>query len=165
MRAFHCAWFSFFMAVLIWFSIAPILGEIRKTLHLSKKEIWTSSIVAVAGTVVMRFILGPLCDKFGARALFILVLLTASVPTACTGLVNSATGLAVLRLFIGIAGGSFVMCQFWTSSMFTKDVVGTANGLVAGWGNLGAGVTQLLVGSALFPLFKHFFNGNAEKAW
>lgn len=45
-------------------------------------------------------------------------------------------GLAILRLFIGIAGGSFVMCQYWTSRMFAKEIVGLANGLVAGWGNL-----------------------------
>ena len=61
----------------------------------------------------MRFILGPACDKYGARVLFTVVLCAASIPTAMTGLVNSATGLAVLRLFIGIAGGTFVMCQYW----------------------------------------------------
>ena len=49
--------------------------------------------------------------------------------------------------------------------MFTKEVVGTANALVGGWGNLGGGVTQLVMGSALFPLFKLFFDGDAEKAW
>ena len=49
--------------------------------------------------------------------------------------------------------------------MFTKEVVGTANALVGGWGNLGGGVTQLVMGSALFPLFKIFFDGDAEKAW
>ena len=49
--------------------------------------------------------------------------------------------------------------------MFTKDVVGTANAVVAGWGNLGGGVTQLVMGTMLFPLFKTFFNGDAEMAW
>jgi NNP family nitrate/nitrite transporter-like MFS transporter len=57
------------------------------------------------------------------------------------------------------------MCQFWSSRMFTKEVVGTANALVGGWGNLGGGVTQLVMGSALFPLFKAIYDGNAEKAW
>ena len=57
------------------------------------------------------------------------------------------------------------MCQYWTSRMFTKDVVGTANALVGGWGNLGGGVTQLVMGSALFPLFKVIYDGDAEKAW
>ena len=67
------------------------------------------------------------------------ILTLASIPTACTGLVNSAVGLAILRLCIGMAGGTFVMCQYWTSRMFTKSVVGTANALVGGWGNLGGG--------------------------
>jgi NNP family nitrate/nitrite transporter-like MFS transporter len=49
--------------------------------------------------------------------------------------------------------------------MFCKEVVGTANALVAGWGNLGGGVTQLIMGSCLFPLFKLIYDGNAEKAW
>lgn len=93
------------------------------------------------------------------------ILCAASIPTACTGLVNSATGLAVLRLFIGIAGSTFVMCQYWSSRMFAKEVVGTANALVGGWGNLGGGVTQLVMGTMLFPLFKVFFDGDAEKAW
>lgn len=113
MRAFHCAWWSFFIAFFIWFAIAPLLSEIQDTLELSKEEIWTSSIVGVGGTIFMRFILGPACDKYGARILFSVVLCTASIPTALTGLVNSATSLAVLRLFIGIAGGTFVMCQYW----------------------------------------------------
>jgi MFS transporter, NNP family, nitrate/nitrite transporter len=165
MRAFHVNWFGFFMAFCIWFAIAPLLSEIKKTLNITKQDVWTSSIVAVSGTICMRFILGPLCDKFGSRVLFAGVLCLCSIPTACTGFVNSSAGLSVLRFFIGLAGGSFVMCQFWTSRMFAKEVVGAANALVAGWGNLGGGATQLIVGSVLFPLFKKIFNGDAEKAW
>ena len=67
MRAFHLSWWGFFIAFFIWFSIAPLLTEIKQTLGLTKEQIWTSSIVGVAGTIAMRFILGPLCDKFGAR--------------------------------------------------------------------------------------------------
>jgi NNP family nitrate/nitrite transporter-like MFS transporter len=165
MRAFHCSWWAFFIAFFIWFAITPLLSEIRDTLKLTKEQVWTSSIVGVGGTIVMRFILGPLCDKYGARILFAGVLCAASIPTACTGLIQTATGLAILRLFIGIAGGTFVMCQYWSSRMFTREVVGTANALCGGWGNLGGGVTQLVMGSALFPLFKIFFDGDAEKAW
>jgi NNP family nitrate/nitrite transporter-like MFS transporter len=165
MRAFHCSWWGFFIAFFIWFAIAPLLSEIRDTLGITKEDIWTSSIVGVGGTIITRFILGPMCDKYGARILFTLVLCAASIPTACTGFVQSANGLAILRLFIGIAGGSFVMCQYWTCRMFTRNVAGTANALVGGWGNLGGGVTQLIMGSLMFPLFKNMFDGDAEKAW
>jgi NNP family nitrate/nitrite transporter-like MFS transporter len=159
------SWWGFFIAFFIWFAIAPLLSEIKDDLGLTKQEIWTSSIVGVGGTIFMRFILGPACDKWGARIPMAVVLCAASIPTACTGFVNGATGLAVIRLFIGAAGGTFVMCQYWSSRMFCKEVVGTANALCGGWGNLGGGVTQLIMGSALFPLFKIFFDGDSTKAW
>ena len=165
MRAFHCNWFGFFLGFCVWYAIAPLLSEIKKTLNLTKEEIWTSSIVAVSSTIFMRFLLGPLCDKFGPRVLFCCIICFASIPTAMTGLVNSATSLAVLRFFIGTAGGAFVMCQYWTSRMFAKEIVGTANAIVAGWGNLGGGAIQLIVGTGLFPLFKKLNGGSAERAW
>jgi NNP family nitrate/nitrite transporter-like MFS transporter len=163
MRAFHFAWISFFIAFFIWFAIAPLLGEIRLTLNLTRQEIWNSNIASVAGTMILRFINGPLCDKYGARLLMGINLIAAAIPTACTGLVNSALGLSVLRFFIGFAGSTFVMCQFWTSSMFVKEVAGTASALAAGWGNLGGGVAQLVTGSLLFPLFKRAMS--PEMAW
>lgn len=163
MRAFHCSWLSFFLAFFIWFAIAPLLSEVKITLKLTKEQIWTSSICSVAGTIFMRFVNGPICDKFGARIPMGFILMAASIPTALTGLVKNATQLAAIRFFIGLGGSTFVMCQYWTSTMFTKETVGTANALVGGWGNLGGGVTQLVMGSVLFPLFKTGMS--AEQAW
>jgi MFS transporter, NNP family, nitrate/nitrite transporter len=168
MRAFHVSWMGFFMAFFVWFAISPLLSEIRASLGLTKEELWTSSIVGVGGTIFMRFLLGPMCDKFGSRILFAGVLIFGSFPTAMTGIVNTATGLAVLRLFIGVVGGSFVMCQYWSTRMFAKNIVGTANAVTAGWGNLGGGVTQLVVGSVFFPMMKNIFGDDElkeEKAW
>lgn len=171
MRAFHCSWWNFFIAFFIWFAAAPLLPEIRTSLELTKFEIWSSSICSVAGTILLRFALGPLCDKFGSRVLFTAVLCFASIPTALTGVITNADGLIALRFFIGFGGSTFVMCQYWTSRMFTKKVVGTANALVGGWGNLGGGVTQIVMGSALFPLFKNVVYSDldevaaADKAW
>jgi MFS transporter, NNP family, nitrate/nitrite transporter len=69
------------------------------------------------------------------------VLLTGAIPTAMAGLVTSPNGLIALRFFVGILGASFVPCQTWTTAFFDKNIVGTANGLVAGWGNAGGGIT------------------------
>jgi len=80
--------------------------------------------------------------SFRRRDLSAIILTCASIPTACTGLVNDPISLTILRLCIGMAGGTFVMCQYWTSRMFTKSVVGTANALVGGWGNLGGGTSR-----------------------
>lgn len=163
MRAFHCSWWAFFVAFFIWFSIAPLLGEIKNDLKLTKEQIWTSNIVSVMGTIFMRFALGPACDKYGARVLFTIILCGCSIPAALTGVIQDAKDLIIIRLFIGLVGSCFVMCQFWSSRMFTKEVVGTANALVGGWGNLGGGITQIVMGSALFPLFKLFMT--SEQAW
>lgn len=56
MRAFHCSWWSFFIAFFIWFAISPLLSEIRTDLGLTKKEIWTSSIAGVGSTIGVRFL-------------------------------------------------------------------------------------------------------------
>lgn len=128
-----------------------------------------SNILAVSADVFMRFVFGSLTDKWGSRILMGGVLMVASIPTACTGLVDNLTGLCILRLFIGMAGSSFVMCQCWTTRMFTNEIVGTANALVGGWGNVGGGVTQIIMGTALFPLFRDVFYAEAEnpaeRAW
>jgi NNP family nitrate/nitrite transporter-like MFS transporter len=164
MRAFHCSWWAFFVAFFIWFSIAPLLNDVKASLGLDDKQVWTSNICSVAGTIFMRFVNGPLSDKFGARILMGIVLMCASIPTAMTGLVRTPAGLYILRFFIGLGGSTFVMCQFWSTRMFTKEVAGTANALVGGWGNLGGGVTQIVMGTALFPLFKAF-GMSADMAW
>lgn len=163
MRAFHCSWWCFFIAFFIWFAIAPLLSEVKDTLKLTKENVWTTSICSVAGTIFMRFVNGPVCDKYGARIPMGAILMFASIPCALTGLVQNTLSLAILRFFIGLGGSTFVMCQYWTTRMFTKEVAGTANAMVGGWGNLGGGVTQLVMGSVLFPIFKTGMS--AENAW
>jgi len=103
------------------------MPEIRHTLGITKREVWNSTIANFAVVIVYRLILGALCDKLGARVLFSAVLCLAAIPTACTGLISSARDLLILRIFIGLAGGTFVMCQYWATCMFSKEIVGTAN--------------------------------------
>lgn len=164
MRAFHCSWWSFFVAFFNWFAISPLINEVATSLELNRQQVWVSNICNVAGTIFMRFAIGPLCDKYGARILMSIILMSTSIPTAMTGLVYTSTGLYILRFFIGLGGSAFVLCQYWSTSMFTKEVAGTANALVGGWGNLGGGVTQVVMGSVLFPLFKSF-GLTANQAW
>jgi hypothetical protein len=130
MRGLHCAWISFFLAFMIWFAPAPLLKEIQDTLNLTKAQLWTSSITNDCTAIFMRIIMGPVCDNYAARWPMSIVLMVASIPTAMLGLVNSGEGLAVIRFFIGIAGSSFVMSQFWPSRMFARDIAGSANGIV-----------------------------------
>lgn len=171
MRAFHFAWLSFFFSFLSWFAIAPLLGEIQISLELSHEQLWTSSICSVAGAVITRFVTGLFSDIYGARWINAILLVVCGVPTMFTGLVNTSVGLSVLRLISGIGASTFVTCQYWTTTMFTKEVAGTANAIAAGWGNLGGAVAQILVGSMLFPMFKAIYSAAgtekdpAELSW
>ncbi|GKY90640.1 hypothetical protein MPSEU_000037500 [Mayamaea pseudoterrestris] len=164
-RSFHAAWFSFSVAFFLWFSIVPLLPKIEATLDLTKAELWDSTLAGFGSTILVRLILGPLCDVYGPRVLVSGILIAGAIPTACTGFVNSARGLIILRAFIGINGGVFVMNQFWTSRMFAKNIVGTANGLAAGWGNVAAGTTNLIVTLILLPMFTAIYRGNDDLAW
>ena len=85
----------------------------QQSLKLTKEEVWTSSIAAVTGTIVMRFALGPFCDKYGPRIPMGVILLVSAIPTGLIGLASTAVGFSVLRFFIGIGGSTFVMCQYW----------------------------------------------------
>ncbi|CAM9598401.1 unnamed protein product [Ascophyllum nodosum] len=149
MRAFHFAWFGFFMAFVSWFAFAPLMNEIKEDLGMSKDEVYNANISSVASTVMSRFIVGPLCDTFGARLSSSTLLIMGSIPTAFSGLVQSAVDVAIIRFFIGVMGATFVCTQFWSSQIFVKEFVGTANATTGGWGNLGGGVTQILHGGHL----------------
>jgi len=112
---------------------------------MSQNEYANSNIMSLTGTLVIRLIAGPLCDRFGPRLVFAGCLLAGAIPTALAGLVKTPTGIIVLRFFIGVLGASFVPCQVWSTAFFDKNVVGTANGLAGGWGNAGGGITVSLL--------------------
>ena len=154
MRAFHFAWFGFFMAFVSWFAFAPLMKEIKKDLGMTKNEVYNANISSVSSTVVSRFIVGPLCDTFGARIISTTLLIMGCIPTFFGGLVNSAVDVAVIRFFIGVMGATFVCTQFWSSQIFAKEFVGTANATTGGWGNLGGGVTQVNLTSHALKAFR-----------
>ena len=153
MRAFHCSWMSFFLAFLCWFAFAPLMPTIRAELGLNMKQVLTVNMCSVACTIFARFVLGPLCESVGPKRLQTYLLLWISTMCFLAPTVNSFAGLLFLRMAIGIGGGAFVVTQFWSSQMFTADIVGLANATTGGWGNLGGGVTQIFM-SFLFEGFR-----------
>lgn len=114
-------------------------------MNLTQTQIANSNIAALTGTLLVRFVAGPLCDRFGPRWTYIIILLSGSIPTAMAGLVNNWQGLIALRFFVGILGGTFVPCQVWSMGFFDKNVVGSSNALIGGWGNAGGGITYFLM--------------------
>lgn len=152
MRAFHMSWFAFFLCFFAWFGIAPLMAVVREELGLTKEQIGNTIIASVAITIFARLFIGWLCDRIGPRLSYTFLLIFGSIPVMLIGLADSYETFLLFRLGIGVIGASFVITQYHTSVMFAPNVVGTANATSAGWGNLGGGVTQMIM-----PLVFAFF--------
>ncbi len=152
MRAFHITWMTFFICFFGWFGIAPLMPIIREELHLTKGQIGNIIIASVSITIFARLLIGWLCDKIGPRLTYTSLLVFGSLPVMFIGLSHSYESFLLFRLAIGVIGASFVITQFHTSVMFAPNIVGTANATVAGWGNLGGGITQMVM-PLIFAMF------------
>ena len=157
MRAFHLTWIAFFVCFFAWFATAPLMPIIKGDLKLSNDEVYSIGIAGVFATVLARFAIGPICDKYGPRLTYTLLLSLGAIPVIAVAFAWDYTSFLIFRLLIGIIGASFVITQFHTSVMFAPNVVGTANATVGGWGNAGGGVTQsvmplILAGVAAYGL-------------
>jgi len=163
MRTFHLTWMAFFLCFFGWFGLAPLMTVIKTDLGLSKGQIGNIIIASVAATVIARIAIGKLCDTWGPRKTYTALLGICSIPVMTVGLVHSYESFLLFRLAIGVIGASFVITQYHTSVMFDKKIVGTANAVAGGWGNLGGGVTNMVM-----PLIFAAFIGAGylpESAW
>ena len=161
MRAFHVTWAAFFVCFFAWFAAAPLMPLIKAEFGLSKDQVADINIAAVAVTILVRLIVGPLCDRFGPRRTYFWLLLLGAVPVFGLAFAQTYETFLFFRLAIGAIGASFVITQYHTSVMFAPNVVGTANATVGGWGNAGGGAAQ-----SLMPLVVAALVGlGVEQAW
>ena len=163
-RTFHMTWFAFFACFFAWFGIAPMMIIVREELGLTKEQVGWTIIASVAVTIFARLFIGWLCDRIGPRLAYTWLLVLGSLPVAGIGLSDDFTSFLLFRLAIGVIGASFVITQYHTSVMFAPNVVGTANATSAGWGNLGGGVTQIVM-PLIFTGLIVGFNYTDAQAW
>jgi len=163
MRTFHITWLMFFVCFFGWFGLAPLMPTIREDLHLTKSQVGNIVIISVATTIIARLVIGKLCDIWGPRKTAIRLLLVGAIPVFLVGLARDYTSFLLFRGAIGIIGASFVITQFHTSLMFAPNIKGTANAVTGGWGNLGGGVTNMVM-PLIFAAIVGFGYTKAE-AW
>lgn len=164
MRAFHVTWVSFFLCFLAWFGIAPLMTVVRAEMGLTKEQVGWCVIGSVAITIIARLAIGWLCDRIGPRIAYTWLLILGSLPVMGIALAHDFTTFLLFRVLIGAIGASFVITQYHTSRMFAPRCVGTANAVVAGWGNLGGGVAQMLM-PLLLALFVGAFGLSEAVGW
>jgi len=164
MRAFHMTWFAFFLCFFAWFGIAPLMSVVREEMQLTKAQIGWCVIGSVAITILSRLAIGWMCDRYGPRLTYTWLLILGSLPVMGIGLAHDFTMFLLFRVLIGAIGASFVITQYHTSLMFAPNCVGTANATTAGWGNLGGGVTQLVM-PLVFAMFVGTFGFSQAIGW
>lgn len=163
MRTFHITWLTFFVCFFGWFGLAPLMPTIKQDLQLDKSQIGNIVIASVSGTIIARLLIGRLCDTWGPRKTYTVLLLIGAIPVMCVGLAKDYTTFLLFRLAISVIGASFVITQFHTSMMFAPAIKGTANAVAGGWGNLGGGVTNMVM-PLIFAAIVGFGYTNKE-AW
>lgn len=164
MRAFHLAWMAFFLCFFAWFAIAPLMTVVREELQLNKDQIGWCMIGSVAVTVIARLIMGWACDRYGPRLAYGWLLMLGSLPLVGISFAYDFQSFLLFRVLIGGIGASFVITQFHMSVMFAPNCVGTANATTAGWGNLGGGVTQMVM-PLIFALLATVFGLSSSASW
>jgi len=166
MRGFWSATLGFFSTFFSTFAAAPLMAYIKmpESLNLAKSDILSSNIASVAGTIGMRLVTGWLCDKIGARRAFVFLLWLAIPGIVGIAFTTNAAGFITCRFIIGLSLATFVTCQVWCSQLFTKSVVGAANATAGGWGNLGGGVTNLVMPYIMLG-FLNATGGDVNISW
>jgi MFS transporter, NNP family, nitrate/nitrite transporter len=100
---------------------------------MTQADVGNANIAALTGTLLVRFLAGPACDRWGPRWTYIGILAAGSIPTALSGLVRNVSGLIAIRFFVGVLGGTFVPCQVWSTGFFDKNGMWWSESLSDSW--------------------------------
>jgi NNP family nitrate/nitrite transporter-like MFS transporter len=136
---------GFNFSFLIWFSFAPFTGPMAEEFGLSLAEIGILASSAIWLAPFGRILTGWLSDKFGAPAVFAIVLAYVGVFSMASAFAESYTVFFVERLIVATAGITFVIGIQHVSEWFPEEQLGTAEGIYAGIGNAGAAGGALLL--------------------
>jgi NNP family nitrate/nitrite transporter-like MFS transporter len=136
---------GFNFSFLIWFSFAPFTGPMAEEFGLSLAEIGILASSAIWLAPFGRMLTGWLSDKFGAPAVFAIVLAYVGVFSIASAFAQDYAVFFVTRLIVATAGITFVIGIQHVAEWFPEEQLGTAEGIYAGIGNAGAAGGALLL--------------------
>ena len=136
---------GFFWCFLMWFSTAAFSPSIAAHYHLSIKALGLLASTAIWMAPNGRMVAGWASDRFGAPRVFAIVLAVCGLVSIASAYTVSYEALFIERVIVAAAGVSFVIGIQHVAQWFEPHEIGTAEGLYAGTGNVGAGVGALLL--------------------
>ena len=144
-RTLLLATIGFNFSFLIWFSFAPFTGGMAQEFGLSPAEIGILASSAIWMAPFGRILTGWLSDKFGAPAIFAIVLAYVGVFSMASAFARDYSIFFVTRLIVATAGITFVIGIQHVAEWFEEENLGLAEGIYAGIGNAGAAGGALLL--------------------
>ncbi|WP_231185908.1 MFS transporter [Haladaptatus sp. DYF46] len=136
---------GFFWAFLMWFSTAAFSTSIGDFYGLTTGQLALLASSAIWLAPPGRVIAGWAADRLGAHNTFAIILAYSGVVSIASSFAASYEVLFVERLVVASAGISFVVGIQHVAQWFDEHEIGTAEGLYAGTGNVGAGVGALVL--------------------
>ncbi len=136
---------GFFWCFLMWFATAAFSPSIAANYHLSIKAMGLLASSAIWMAPVGRVAAGWASDRFGAPRTFAFVLGTCGLVSIASAYTVDYRLLFIERVIVAAAGVSFVIGIQHVAQWFKTNEIGTAEGLYAGTGNVGAGAGALLL--------------------
>jgi len=136
---------GFFWCFLMWFSTAAFSPSIAANYHLNIKALGLLASSAIWMAPVGRIVAGWASDRFGAPRTFACILAGCGLISIASAFTTDYNLLFVERVLVAIAGVSFVVGIQHVAQWFDEREIGTAEGLYAGTGNVGAGAGALVL--------------------
>ncbi len=136
---------GFFWCFLMWFSTAAFSPSIAENFNLTTQQLGILASSAIWMAPIGRIIAGWAADRFGAPRTFAVILIGTGLVSIHSAFVTSYTVLFIERVIVAAAGVSFVVGIQHVAQWFEEYEMGTAEGLYAGTGNVGAGVGALML--------------------
>lgn len=136
---------GFFWCFLMWFSTAAFSPSIAAHYHLSIKALGLLASSAIWMAPIGRVVAGWASDRFGAPRTFAVILTVCGLVSIASAFTENYSLLFAERVIVAIAGVSFVVGIQHVAQWFNANEIGTAEGLYAGTGNVGAGMGALVL--------------------
>lgn len=136
---------GFFWCFLMWFATAAFSPSIAAHYHLGIKALGLLASSALWMAPLGRILAGWASDRFGAPRTFAFILGVCGLVSIASAFTTNYDWLFAERVVVAIAGVSFVVGIQHVAQWFEPQEIGTAEGLYAGTGNVGAGAGALLL--------------------